>query len=56
MLSNIFDFTLFWGPTTVDLGYGIAIKKKAFYNYVIRLPESEENILRRKFVQPVPLN
>ena len=25
-------------------------------NYVIRLPESEENILKRKFVQPVPLN
>ena len=55
ILFNIFDITLFWG-ITVALSYWIAIKAKAFYNYVIRLPESEENISKRKFVQPVPLN
>ena len=50
-----FDFTLFWGIAAA-LGDWIAIKAKAFYNYVIRLPESEEHISKRKFVQPVLLN
>ena len=55
MLFNILDINRFWGIAAA-LGDWIAIKAKAFYNYVIRLPESEEIILKRKFVQPVPLN
>ena len=43
-----FDFNAFCGIAAA-LGDWIAIKAKAFYNYVIRLPESEENISKRKF-------
>ena len=38
------------------IGDWITIKAKAFNNYVISFPESEENISTRKFVQSVSLN